>query len=47
MCEFKTLSGGCTLIKTKGMSLSDGSELQPKQPQTHPHAWLPTRDELT
>lgn len=47
MCEFKALSGGCTLIKTKGMSLSDGSKLQAKQPQTNPQQWFLTQDEIT
>lgn len=47
MCEFKALSSGCALIKTKGMSLSDGSELQAKQPQTDPQQWFLTQDEIT
>ncbi|TYZ59107.1 hypothetical protein PybrP1_007498 [[Pythium] brassicae (nom. inval.)] len=47
LCELSVGSGGCGLIKTKDMSLSDGSDVPLEQPLLKADDWFLSQDALT
>ncbi|TYZ66933.1 hypothetical protein PybrP1_004818 [[Pythium] brassicae (nom. inval.)] len=47
LCEFSFWSGGCGLIKVKGVSLSDGSDVAFEHPLLKPEQWFLTQDAIT
>ncbi|KAF1317561.1 Phospholipase d gamma 2, partial [Globisporangium splendens] len=47
LCEMNLDKGGCALIETPGMDLSDGSDVEIEQPLLEPTDWFLSKDEIT